>query len=187
MNVKKLAALLALLLLVFLTGAAQAADYGYEIDVPAMKALEEASAFPMRVTEKKVVVEQFDTDNWNDPTDALMITVANDTNATVTEVRLCYVAYDADNCTCDIEGTSISIPSFDAAPKISSVTKSGISLAPGEKTVFTTKVSFDRFTGLRAIVSQYTDDTGNTVANPDFARWQDMAFGVSGGSVTELD
>ena len=51
---KSLAALLALLTLVSV--GAQAAEYGYAIDVRAMKAVEERSGFPLQVTEKKVVV-----------------------------------------------------------------------------------------------------------------------------------
>ena len=183
---RTIAMLLALLLL--LMGTALAADYGYEIDVDAMKALEQSSAFPVQVVEKKVVEECFDTTLGGDPGDALVLTVKSDVaEGAITGLKLSFVAYDADNCTAYIEG-GMKISSLYASPSISSLSREGLELTAGDTCVFSTKVDYDKFVGVRAMVASYTDQAGNTVENPDFEAWQNMAFGLSGSSATtELD
>ena len=183
----------ALTLALLTTGAALAGEYGYEIDVAAMKALEEGCPFPVRVTEKKVVEECFDTEGFfDDNDDALVITVTNGSDAEITALKVCFVGYDADQLTRRVQGDDMSIASFNASPKINTLSKDGLSVAPGGSCALSMKVDYahdgtSKFVGIRAMVESYTTADGAVVANPQYDEWQNLAFGMAGGNVTELD
>ena len=186
---RRLAAL-TLILALCLCGTASAGEYGYEIDPAAMKDCEAASLFDVQVTEKKVVEECFDSsDIFGYQMDALVVTVTNNSSSVISAVTVYFVTYDAENkTTCPTSSGSVtSISSAKATPKLNALQRDDLALAPGESCLLSTKVDYENFVGARAMVSEYTAADGTVVANPDFPAWQNLAFGLSAGNVTELD
>ena len=165
---------------------AAASQFGNLIDVDAMKNLETSSDFPVRVTEKKVVVECIDVVEIGGDSDVLVFTVENGSADTVSSLTVRFVAYDDEQKTTDIT-RGLKPIGINSTPNIFTQEKTDISLAPGESTSISTAVSFSLFSGVRAMVESYTTDGGKTVSNPAFEQWQNLAFGLTGGSVTELD
>ncbi len=181
------AAVLALMLMV--PGSVFAQKYGYKIDVSAMKALEEASAFPVRVVQKKVVEELYDVTDYYLPADALTLTVRNNTDTDVTGFAIYWVAYDEEGKTCEIDSESI-IASFSpgtSSPRLYSAELTGNVLPAHSETSYDQRVHWDEFVGVRSIIAWYTDSKGNVISNPDFSLWQTLAYGLTGESSTELD
>ena len=183
---KMLCVLSALVLLLAVPAAVVAARYGYAIDVDAMKALEASCSFPVCVTEKKIVRECFDVKRLSDESpDALVVTVHNGTDRVVTGLKVGIVAYDEGNLVRNTVRTNS--VSYDASPEITYMIKSDISLAPGESCIVTLRVNYSCFSGVRAMVAEYTTEDGASVANLDFGAWQNLAFGLAAGDSTELD
>lgn len=175
-----------------LCGAALALEYGYTVDVEAMRALEQGCAFPVKVLEKKAVEEVFDSSEMMDyNTDALVVTVVNNSESIVSEVRVCLIVYD--DSAAVVKPTRSSLASFHEQAEIISLVKSGMALEPGQSCALSMQACYagsdgtPRFTGARALVAAYTDEAGNVIGNPDYAEWQNLAFGMSGSNVTELD
>ena len=173
--------------------AASAAKYGYEIDPEAMKTMEEESTFPVKVTEKKVVEECLDVENY-DPSDILSLTVTNGSDTEISAVRIQYVAYDENNRTADISGgrallqLQFSMGADTVAPEIYTLGKEELAIQPGESFAISTAVDYGSFTGLRAMVEYYVTSDGTQVDNPSFPMWQNLAYGLEAtGNVTELD
>ncbi len=163
--------------------------FGNKIDVAGMKEIEAAAAesFPLAITEKKVVEECIDTEDLFEETDVLSFTVENRSGKTVTGYTIKFVAYNDEEITTDISGNLISSSSLYDSPEIFTLDKTGLELADGEKSVVSVPVSFSRFVGVRAMISDYTDDTGTVTKNPDYPNWENLAFGLAAGNVTELD
>ena len=191
---KLLIAALALTLALALTagllgGAALAAKDGYEIDVPAMKALEQGSQFPVRVVLKKVVEEYFTT-SYGDPKTALLsFTLENGSDSEIAAMTIYFVAYDDDSVTRDITPSS-GIGAYygrNEQPELKTLPLSELAFAPGTTYVTGLAVDWKRFTGVRAIVAEYTTADGTVVQNPDFTAWQTLAFGMVSQGAVELD
>jgi len=186
---KQIPALLLLLCLLF-TASAQADKYGYAVDIDTMKALEAQSAFPVKVTEKKIVQECFERRsdfNIPDSPDALVVTVTNQSDQTLTGVQVGFIALNAEGLTTDVvRSTSLTISLSNDPPEIKTLARDDLSLAPGESCIISLRVDYERVRGVRAMVSEYTTAEG-TVANPDFPLWQTYAFGLGSSNSTELD
>ena len=90
-----------------ISGNARAWKYGYSIDVSAMKALEEASAFPVRVVKKAVMEEAYDVTEYNEPGDALIFRVRNNSGGEISGFRLFFVAYDDEGKTKEIDSREV--------------------------------------------------------------------------------
>jgi len=179
---------LALILVCICVLPAKAAKYGYKIDVSAMKALENSSAFPVRVILKTVVEENYDTENFNDPCDQLCLTVENGTAGEISGFKLYFVAYDEAETTKKIDSSGMAYEiSTGAEPELYSMTAAGLSLAAGSSIEAGMPVHWNTFVGVRAFISEYTAADGTVVVNPDFAAWQTMAFGMVSDTSTELD
>ena len=168
---------------------ASAAKFGYEIDPAAMKELEQASTFEVQVTEKKVVEECLDTEMLDHNDDVLILTVTNNSDVPVRGVKVKYVAHDDQNLTAEVTGFNGSFGSFagNDQPEIFSVESGEEVLEPGGVHSFVQAVDFSQFTGVRAIVEEYVLEDGTKVANPDYPAWENLAFGLGSGAVTELD
>lgn len=186
---KQIPALLLLLCLLF-TASAQADKYGYAVDIDTMKALEAQSAFPVKVTEKKIVQDCFDKKTGvgtTDSADALVVTVTNQSDQTLTGVQVGFIALNEKGLTTDVVATSkSSLGLSDNTPEIKTLVRDDLSLAPGESCIISLRVDYNRVRGVRAMVSGYTTAEG-TVANPDFPLWQTYAFGLGSENSTELD
>ena len=178
---------LALCLCLSLACAARADAYGYKIDVSAMKALEAADAFPVKVTLKKVVEEYFDTELMDNNGDLLAFTVENGTDGEVSGFTLYFVAYDDGELTQDITSGIVSSIASGGKPQLSTVTPPDVSIAPGGTYETGLAVNYSRFTGVRAMIADYTLPDGTVVENPAFAAWQTLAYGMVSDSSTELD
>ena len=168
---------------------AQASPYGYKIDVSAMKALESSSSFPVRVTQKKVVEECYDTDSMGAPCDQLSFTVENGCAEEISGFRLFYVAYDETEATQKIDSTSgisFSISSSEG-PELYSVAATDLALPARDSIEAGLPVHWKTFVGVRAIISEYTAADGTVVSNPDFPAWQTLAYGMVSDNSTELD
>lgn len=176
--------------LVLCMGMTASADkHGYEINPEAMKELEEASTFEVRVTEKKVVEECLDTESMDYNDDVLILTVTNGSDKPVKAVKVKYAAYDDKNITTEVASSKNIVFSMgDAAHEIFSV-ESGEDeiIEPGGTCEFVQAVNFSLFSGVRAMVAEYVLEDGTVVSNPDYPNWENMAFGLDGGNVTELD
>ena len=186
---KQIPALLLLLCLLF-TASAQADKYGYAVDIDTMKALEAQSAFPVKVTEKKIVQECFDKKTGvgtTDSADALVVTVTNQSDQTLTGVQVGFIALNEKGLTTDVVATSkSSLGLSDNTPEIKTLVRDDLSLAPGESCIISLRVDYNRVRGVRAMVSGYTTAEG-AVANPDSPLWQTYAFGLGSENSTELD
>ncbi len=177
---------LTLLLALSLAGAALASAYGYEIDVNAMKAQEAADTFPVKVIEKKAVEDCFDCDMGEYNDDALVITVSNGSTDTLTALKVCFVAYDGESKTVKVTSDMV-FSAFNASPEIYTMSREDLNVASGQSCVLSMPVSYENFVGVRAMVAEYTKADGTVVANPTFAAWQNLAFGLAASSSTELD
>ena len=192
LQVKKRAMGITLVLAVLvMSTAAFAAKYGYEIDPEGMKALEAASSFPVKIIEKKVVEECLDVKDYA-PADVLSLTVTNGSDDEISALGIKFVAYDESSRTQNISGGSpLSLLSFDKmneSPEIYTLAQDGLTLKPGAVCVLSTAVDYSSFTGARAMVEYYVRADGTKVDNPDFAGWQNMAYGLSSeGNMTVLD
>ena len=189
MKKKTKALLLLLVLLLSVPALVSAAKYGYPIDVPAMKALEETSAFPVRVIGKTVTEEVYDVEGSYLPADVLTLIFRNDTDMEVTGFKVFWVAYDAEGITQKIDSTSMIADFNDShgSPQLYSAELNHISFPAHSENSSGLPVHWDTFVGVRAMVAWYTDASGNTVENPDFPQWQNLAFGMVSGDSTELD
>ena len=184
-------AVLLLLCLLCVSFAAAEPKYGYPVDIATMKLLEEQSAFPVRITEKKIVLECFDHENFSDKgTDALVFTVTNGTDSVISSVKVGFIALNENGLTTDVEYKStlsaIGLNSS-SVPELKMLPRSDLSLAPGESCVLSMQVDYDYVKGVRAIVCEYGLADGSVVVNPDFELWQLYAFGLNTESGTELD
>ncbi len=170
------------------SGSAAASRYGYPVDQEVMKALEQQSSCPVRVTEKKIVLECFDRESFSkDGADALVITVTNGSDTVLRSVKIGFIAVDEDGLTTDVASSMSMVYAPGASPEIKTVSREGLALAPGESCAVSTRVDYSRFKTVRAMVSEYETEDGSVVVNPDFERWQVYAFGLSSDSSTELD
>ena len=178
--------MIALCVCLVLPGISACADaYGYKIDVNAMKAREAADSFPVKVVLKKVVEEYFDTSSFNDPYDLLAFTVENGTDSVVTGFTLVFVAYDEDECTREITRSMPVLSS--GSPKLNTVNPGEIAIDPGATFTTGQAVFYEKFTGVRAMISKYRLADGSSVANPAFTEWQNLAYGMVSDNSTELD
>ena len=175
-------------LMLLLGCAALAYDYGYAIDVDALKALEADCPFPVVVTEKKVVEECLDTEGFgNSLDDALIFTVTNGSDAGLSAITVCFVAYDAEGNTQNVTAEGLTFTDSSAPPQINTLDKDGLTVAPGESAALSVAVDYSKFVGVRAMVARYTAEDGTVVENPQFAAWQNLAFGLSSEATTVLD
>ena len=182
---KKRVFALLLICCVLTAACASANKFGYAVDAELLRNLEEQSAFPVRVTEKKIVLECFDRRMGESGADALVITVTNETDKTITGVQVGFIALNEEGLTTDVLDR-YTISSLDAAPEIMTMARSELSLAPGESCMLSLRVDYDYVKGVRAMVSGYTTEDG-TVTNPDYDLWQSYAFGLDSSNSTELD
>lgn len=174
------------ILAVSAAGITPAYQFGYSIDVEAMKEAEQASDFPVQVVLKKVVEECIDTETFMEPCDVLAFTVRNDSEDTITGITLKFVAYDEANETADVSA-DLPLVSANSSPEINELKEEGLTLEPGQEYTLATAVNYSRFVGARAMIASYTNEAGEQISNPDYPSWENLAFGLSGGNVTELD
>lgn len=187
MRARRLWMALATLLALSLLTTASAGKYGYAVDVDAMKAAEAADPFPVRVIERKVVEESFSVDLFENADDALVITVENGSQDAVAAVKVGFVAYDKDGVTVEVTGELTPYTGLQAEHEIYTLNKDGLSVAPGGRVELVKKVDYSRLHSVRAMVAEYTTESGETVVNPSYAQWQNLAYGLTAGNVTELD
>ena len=165
---------------------AQAGKFGYSVDLETLKALEEQSSCPVRITETKIVLECFDLESFSrDGADALVITVKNGSDSVIRSVKVGFIALDGEGLTTDVVSSMTYTPG--ASPEIKSMVRTDLALAPGESCTLSMRVDYSRFKGVRAMVSEYETDDGTVRVNPDYELWQIYAFGLSSDSSTELD
>ena len=168
------------------TFSASASKYGIKVDTETMKMLEAQSTCPVRVTEKKVVLGTFDVKLFShDGAASLVITVTNGSDTTLTAVDVGFIALKEDDTTTDTKSNLTYSPMETA--EVKHLARSDLSLAPGESCVISTRVDYDYFKGVRAMVCQYTAADGSVVVNPDYKTWEMYAFGLSSTDATELD
>ena len=183
---KKRIPALVLLVCVLFAAAAQADKFGYEVDIPMLKSLEEQSSFPVQVTEKKVVLDTHDEKSFSDDgADSLVITVTNNTDKTLTGLEVGFIAVNENGCTTDVV-SSFSIYSPGDSPEVKKAGRDDLSLAPGESIDLPMRVDYECFKGIRAMVIWYKTEDGK-VNNPDYDLWQTYAFGLNSSNSTELD
>ena len=131
----------------------------------------------------------YDVDDTRFPADALTLVFRNDTDTEVTGFKVFWVAYDEEGKTKKIDSSSI-IADFNDSngnPQLYSAELKEISFPAHSENSFDQPVHWNTFTGVRAMIAWYTDASGNTIENPDFPQWQNLAFGLAGESSTELD
>ena len=183
---KKRILLLALSAVLLACGTAAADKFGYPVDLETMKMLEEQSSFEVRVTEKKVVLGNYDEDAFSgDGADALVVTVENGSGSEISSVEVGFIAVTEEGLTTDVK-QSMQL-SFGGSPEIKRLVGRNLHLAPGESVALSMRVDYDRFKGVRAMVASCTLPDGTVLVNPDFEQWSTYAYGLSSGSSTELD
>ena len=162
--------------------------YAYEIDPDEMKAVEAESAanYALVITQKKVVEECITTDDLYNPTDVLGFTVENRSQDTIQSFTLRFVVYTDDNTVANTVYTPFISPHGENR-ELYLLEKDGLELRPGESFEIFTAVDYGRFTGARAMIETCTLADGTVVSNPLYPTWDNLAFGLSGSNVTELD
>ena len=165
---------------------AAASKYGYPVDLETMKMLEEQSTFPVRVTEKKVVLENYDVETFSDAgADALVITVTNGSGNEITSLEVGFIAVTEEGKTTDVvRNWDISIG---GTPEIKRRVRSDMNLAPGDKTELVARVDYSCFKGVRAMVISCRLADGSVLKNPDYEQWKNYAYGLTSENTTELD
>ena len=165
---------------------AAASKYGYPVDLETMKMLEEQSSFAVRVTEKKVVLENYDVETFSDEgADALVITVTNGSDSEITSLEVGFIAVTEEGKTTDVvRNWDISIG---GTPEIKRLVRSDMNLAPGDKTELVARVDYSCFKGVRAMVISCRLADGSVLKNPDYEQWKNYAYGLTSENTTELD
>ena len=177
-----------LILLVFLPIAALGgySFTSYEVDVDAMKALEQADAFEVRVT-KKIVTDNVHSSLNNPNTDMLSLTVENRSSRTVSGVVILAVAYVDSTPDGETEKEYLSVPlqtsgaievsTGYAKRTISTLTLDELNIGPETSAVLNVPCDHDHFDGVRVLIAQYTDSDGQTYTNELYPEWQELALG----------
>ena len=164
-----------LALLIALVPASALAFNHYSVDAEALKALEQTDTFDVRIT-KKVVADGVGSDSNN--RDMLTLTVENASPYTLREVYVQVLCHDAEGHAQELqrEGGLSLITTQD--PRSMFVGKFfDLAVAPGDSTQLNIACCHSNFTGVRALVAQVVTDEGETLTNPLFAQWQELALG----------
>ena len=147
----------------------------YTLDPEAMKELEKQDTFAVHVT-KKVVADNVN-GSFRDNSDVLSITVENQSSGTVTGIVLLVVAYDEENRAAPIQRTGLSSMRGTNKRSISVWPQKSWNLEAGKSQIINVSCEHSQFTGLRALVVEYTDAEGNTYVNDLYEQWQELALG----------
>ena len=180
MKLKNICRIIALLMALTLWPMISLGETGYSfnrytLDPEAMKELEKKDTFPVRVI-KKVVADGVNSSARDNP-DVLSLTVENQSSETVKDIVLLVVAYDEGNRAAPIQGTGIAGMKGTNKRSISVWPQEALNLEAGKSQIINVACQHSQFTGLRALVVEYTDAEGNTYVNDLYEQWQELALG----------
>lgn len=173
---KRLFNALALLLVFSLLPASSLAFNHYAVDAEAVKAIEKEDPFDVRIT-RKTVADNISTEPGNP--DMLTFEVQNGSSHELSGLVICAVAIDTEGKAAPLKGSAsfyYSISMGSEGRKLQVLSWS-VSAAPGALFQVLQPCSHSGFSGLRAIVSQYTTSDGQVFVNPLYETWAEAALG----------
>ena len=149
----------------------------YAIDVDALKALEQQDTFEVKIVKKTV------TDGANSADfsirDILTLDVQNGFGKALAQVSVLVVCYDEENQTKSLRlGNYMSISSGREKRSLYSSTFDDVNAPGGASFQLNIACSHsNNFTGARALVAQVVTADGETLTNPIYEQWQELALG----------
>lgn len=148
----------------------------YAIDTDALKALEKTDTFDVTIV-KKTVTDGANSGDLGNP-DVLTLTVENRSGAQIASLVVLAVAYDDANTAQDLQGSGlIGISIGEQKRELDTLTLDGLAIGAGQTHQLNIPCDHDNFTGVRTLVAQYVTDAGQTVTNPLYPQWQELALG----------
>ncbi|MBR0463504.1 MAG: hypothetical protein IJJ23_03870 [Clostridia bacterium] len=174
---KSLISVLCLILCLCLWAAPALAFNNYAVDVDALKAVEQQDTFNVKIT-RKTVTDKANGD-FNNP-DILAFEVTNGSDAAIAQIVIALVAHDAEGKAQQIQSAGLSAISMNMgtdARRLTEITFTPAGASAGAVFTLSQPCDHGRFTGVRAIVKEYTTESGETIANPLFDEWQEEALG----------
>ncbi len=169
---------LALLLCAAAAGTTFAFNH-YELDTAALKELTAQDDFDVTITQKTVT----DDINWGNDEGEDILTLSMKNNTTqqeVDQITVLVVCYGEDNRAEKLKskmGFSLFDPGAKDKRELSVLTFDDLAAAPGADFQVTIPCRHSNFTGVGALVAQYTDGDGNEITNPIVEQWQELALG----------
>jgi len=164
------------LILILWTASAMASFNHYTFDVDALKAIEQTDTFAVRITRKTVTDKATGGDLHNQ--DVLSFEVTNNSNSGISGIVIACVAYDANNTAQSLRSEGLSAISMgNTARCLTEITFTPENASAGAVFTLNQSCCHSNFTGVRAIVKEYTTESGEVVANPLFTAWKEEALG----------
>ncbi len=165
---------LALALLLSLLPASSLAFNHYAVDTEEVKAIEKEDAFDVRITRKTVTDKA--SGDLNNP-DVLTFEITNSSPYAISEVVIQAVATSEEGEAVQIKSTGYLSLSMGKEARKLLVLSWPVSATPGAVFQVMQPCSHSNFTGIRAIVSQYTTADGQVFENPLLPAWREAALG----------
>ena len=149
----------------------------YAIDVDALKALEQQDTFEVKIV-KKTVTDGANSNDFSTP-DILTLHVENGFGKALAQVSVLVVCYDGENQTKALQtgGYNITISSGREKRSLYSSTFEDVNAPGGTPFQLNIACSHSNFTGARALVAQVVTADGETLTNPIYEQWQELALG----------
>lgn len=159
---------------VFLCGTALAFNH-YMVDVDALKETEKSDTFEVKINRKSI--SEKTNDDLYIP-DTLIFELSNNSSFQISRIVITAVAYDEEGKAQKLDGRLESIGTLGSqeARKLITITSESLSAMPGDTFYIHQPCSYS-FSGVRAIVKEYTTSDGQTFTNPCFDAWQEIALG----------
>ena len=172
---RAIVSILCLTLALCLAPAGALAFNNYALDVDSLKAVEQTDAFGVKIT-RKVVTDGVSTDSlYNN--DMLSFEITNDTEHEIAQLVVLAVCHDAEGKAQPLTNEGLSMIVGREKRTLQVLTFEPTGAAPGAVVTVSVACDHDGFTGVRALVAQYTTAEGEAVTNPLYEQWQEVALG----------
>lgn len=166
--------ILAALAAIMCLSCAALAEYKWPIDVDALKALEAADEFGVRITKKTV----HSSDNaflYNG--DTLTLSVTNASDAAISQLVVLLVPYDDDNMKSRFEYEPPHIEFQESHRREIIITTQDVNMLPGDTYNIMLSCQRSYFKSVRALVYMVVTADGQTFVNPIGDDWYELAMG----------
>ena len=174
-SMKKHVFIILCLVLSLLTLPALAINH-YQIDTEALKALEKSDTFDLRITRKVITDGANSADIRNQ--DILSFELSSSSDANITSIVITCAAHDENGAAQQLMNGGLSaIRMGTEARRLTDISFTTKEASPGAVFTLSQPCDHSQFTGVRAIVREYTTDSGIVVVNPLFEAWQEEALG----------
>ncbi|MDO4865064.1 MAG: DUF5780 domain-containing protein [Clostridia bacterium] len=146
----------------------------YALDVDALKALEQQDPFEVKIV-KKTVTDGANSNDFSNP-DILTLDVQNGFGKAIAQVSVMVVCYDGENLAQPLQGNS-NLITVREKRKLYTSTFEDVNAPGGASFQLNIACGHSKFTGARALVAQVVTADGETLTNPIYEQWQELALG----------